>query len=176
MPVKAEIGDSRLVLVALDADYKDTHSVVACVGFRAWGDAEPAFERVVRVPGPAAAYEPGKFYLRELPCLLAGLRALGSVPNIVVIDGYVRLSKTKPGLGAHLHDALFGKVPVVGVAKTEFHGAPAAEVLRGESKKLLYVTAAGIALDEAATGIRSMHGAHRIPTLLARADRLCRDG
>ncbi len=163
------------MIVAIDADYKDSHSVVACVGFHAWTDEEPALERVVRVPGAAAAYVPGQFYLRELPCLLAGLRTLDALPRVIVVDGYVRLSRTKPGLGAHLHDALFGKVAVVGVAKTEFHGAPAAKVLRGASKKPLYVTVAGMSLDEAAEAIRSMHGAHRIPTLLARADRLCRE-
>jgi deoxyribonuclease V len=163
------------VIVAVDVDYKDSHSVVATVGFRAWTDERPAFERVVRVPGAPAAYVAGQFYLRELPCLLAGLRALDALPTVIVVDGYVRLAKTKPGLGAHLHDALFGKVAVVGVAKTEFHGAPAAKVLRGASKKPLFVTVAGMSLDEAAEAVRSMHGPHRIPTLLARADRLCRD-
>ncbi len=163
------------MIVAVDADYREREVVVACVGFRAWTDAAAAVERVVRVPGPPAPYEPGKFYLRELPCLLAGLRALESVPDIVVVDGYVRLARTTPGLGAHLHDALFGKVAVVGVAKTEFRGAPAAEVLRGESKKPLSVTAIGIALDDAARAVRGMHGPHRVPALLARADRLCRE-
>lgn len=163
------------MIVALDADYKDAHSVVACVGFRAWTDEAPAVERVVQVPGAPAAYVPGQFYLRELPCLLAGLRALEVLPRVIVVDGYVRLAKTKPGLGAHLFDALFGKIAVVGVAKTEFHGAPAAKVVRGASKKPLFVTVAGISLDEAVEAVRSMHGAHRIPTLLARADRLCRE-
>ncbi len=164
------------MIVALDVDYREHESVVACVGFRAWNDPRPALERVVRVPGAPAPYVPGQFYLRELPVLLAGLRALEDEPDVIVVDGYVRLTRTKPGLGAHLHDALFGKVVVVGIAKTEFRGAPAAEVLRGASKNPLFVTAAGIALEEAATAVRSMHGGHRIPTLVARADRLCREG
>lgn len=163
------------MIVALDADYRERESVVACVGFRAWNAAAAEVERVVRVPGAPAPYEPGQFYLRELPSLLAGLRALDSLPSVIVVDGYVRLAKTTPGLGAHLHDALFGKIAVVGVAKTEFRGAPAAEVLRGESKKPLYVTAIGIPLDEAASAVREMHGPHRVPALLARADRLCRE-
>lgn len=163
------------MIVAVDADYRESHSIVACVAFRAWADAESAYERVVRVPGAPAPYQPGKFYLRELPCLLAGIRVLDALPRVIVVDGYVRLSRTKPGLGAHLHDALFGKVAVIGVAKTEFHGAPAATVLRGESKKPLFVTAAGMSLEEATEAVRSMHGEHRLPTLLARADRLCRE-
>jgi deoxyribonuclease V len=65
---------------------------------------------------------------------------------------------------------------VVGVAKTSFTGSAFAEpVLRGGSARPHSVTAAGAAARAAAGWIRSMHGAHRIPTLLKRADRLCRD-
>jgi deoxyribonuclease V len=64
---------------------------------------------------------------------------------------------------------------VVGVAKRPFRGAPALEVLRGASARPLYVTAIGIDAAHAADGVRRMHGAHRIPTLLTRVDRLCRD-
>lgn len=55
---------------------------------------------------------------------------------------------------------------IIEVAKNEFRGAIAARVLRGASKKPLFVTAA--------RDVRSMHGDYRVPTLLARADRLCR--
>ena len=82
------------------------------------------------------------------------------------------LSATKRGLGGHLHAAI-GK-PVVGVAKNEFRGASAERVVRGGSKKALFVTAAGMSLADAAAAVRSMHGGYRIPTLLARADALCR--
>jgi deoxyribonuclease V len=158
------------VIVAVDVDYRAKEAIAACVEFRAWMDAVAAFERVVRVPGAAAAYEPGKFYLRELPCVLAALREVEA--DVVVVDGYVMLSPTKRGLGGHLHAAI-GK-PVVGVAKNEFRGASAERVVRGGSKKPLFVTAAGMSLVDAAAAVRSMHGAHRIPTLLARADALCR--
>ena len=68
-------------------------------------------------------------------------------------------------------------IVVVGVAKTGFEGAgPVAEVLRGTSVKPLYVSAVGIPLDDAVSGVRAMHGAHRIPTLVKRADSLARGG
>jgi len=38
----------------------------------------------------------------------------------------------------------------------------------------LYVTAAGMRLQEAADRIQRMHGPHRIPTLLKRVDTLAR--
>jgi deoxyribonuclease V len=74
-----------------------------------------------------------------------------------------------------LHEALGGRVPIVGVAKTAFRGdTGAAEVLRGESAKALLVSAAGMSLDEAVDGVRRMAGEHRIPTLLKRVDHLAR--
>jgi deoxyribonuclease V len=49
-------------------------------------------------------------------------------------------------------------------------------VVRGtEAKRPLYVTAAGVGVDQAAAWVRSMHGPHRLPTLLKRVDRLCRE-
>ena len=67
-------------------------------------------------------------------------------------------------------------VSVIGVAKTSFHDNDAAiEVARGASARPLYVTAEGIDVTRAADDVRRMHGAHRIPTILKRVDRLARD-
>lgn len=161
----------------VDVQYHTTEAVAACVVFREWTDERADREFVVRVPSPAA-YEPGRFYVRELPCLLAVLGPLRTSLDLVVIDGYVWLDADgQRGLGAHLHKALGGNVPVVGVAKTAFAGSGfALAVLRGASRRPIYVTAAGIEAEAAADHVRSMHGAHRIPTLLARVDRLARGG
>jgi deoxyribonuclease V len=161
------------VIVAFDVHYGERSARVGCVGFHAWDEAAPAFERAVAVPGAPAPYEPGNFYLRELPALLAAVRALPERPAVIVVDAYVSLG-ARPGLGGHLFEALDRAVPVIGVAKSEFHGSSAARVVRGASKKPLFVSAAGIPQDIAAAHVRAMHGAHRVPTLLARADRLAR--
>lgn len=164
------------MLVAVDVDYRATEAVAACVGFRVWSDPAPAVELVVRVAGPAAAYQPGAFFRRELPAVLAAIRRLTVPPAIIVVDGFVWLGPGVPGLGARLHDALGGRVAVVGVAKRPFAGASAdaRAILRGASLDPLYVTAIGTSPDDAATGVRAMHGAHRLPTLLKRADQLAR--
>jgi deoxyribonuclease V len=96
--------------------------------------------------------------------------------DVVIIDGYVWLGGgNKPGLGAHLFQVLGERIPVVGVAKTRLKGADSAcEVVRGRSTRPLFITAAGISADRAVQHIRSMHGPYRIPTLLKRADVLCR--
>ncbi|HET7502204.1 MAG TPA: endonuclease V [Kofleriaceae bacterium] len=164
------------MIVCLDVDYRAAAVVTACVGVCDWPDATPAIEAVTRTAGPPPAYESGAFYRRELPYLTAALAALAVPPRVIVVDGYVWLAPDRPGLGAHLHAALGSGVPVVGVAKRPFHGATTAvPVLRGESQQPLFVTAIGTDVAEAAAAVRGMHGAHRIPTMLKRVDRLARD-
>jgi deoxyribonuclease V len=165
------------MIAAMDVQYADPDAVVGVVYFEGWGDASPVGEATCRVAG-VAAYEPGAFYKRELPCLLAGLQAGGRKVDVVVIDGYVWLDRDKrPGLGARLFDALEGKIPVVGVSKTAFHGDEfSARVVRGESRLPLFVTAVGMGQEEAAACVKRMHGEHRIATLLKRVDRLARGG
>lgn len=163
------------MIACVDVDYRASGAVAACVLFRAWDDAASASETVIPI-AHVEPYEPGQFYRRELPCLLAVLEAAGGSPDIVIVDGYVWLADERdPGLGAHLHQALSGRAAVVGVAKTRFASAGAArEILRGTSRHPLFVTAAGIDVDEAAAHVRAMHGPHRTPTLLKRVDQLCR--
>jgi deoxyribonuclease V len=162
------------MIACVDVDYRGGGAVAACVLLRDWSDAEAAGDHVERI-ARVEEYVPGQFYRRELPCLLAVLDALAERPGVVVVDGYVWLAADRPGLGAHLYEALGAAVPVVGVAKTRFAGASGArEVRRGGSGRPLYVTAAGMAVEEAAAHVAAMHGPFRIPTLLKRVDRLCR--
>ncbi len=155
--------------------YADDRAAAACVIIDDWGDARPSHEAVQWID-QVEPYQPGRFFLRELPCLLAALQSLPVLPHALVIDGYAWLDGgDRPGLGAHLHDAIDPTVPVVGVTKTRFHGATPIEVLRGTSRSPLYVTAAGADPRAAAEAIQRMHGPHRIPTILKRVDRLCRD-
>lgn len=164
------------MIAALDVAYGARGAVTACVFFRAFGDPVERASVVTHVDD-VEPYEPGAFYKRELPCLLAALREARASPEIILVDGYVWLSADgRRGLGAHLFDALDGAAVVVGVAKTGFAGSTFAKaVLRGGSVKPLYVTAAGVDVAVAAAWVRGMAGPHRIPTLLGRADRLCRE-
>lgn len=164
-----------VTIAALDVDYRPTCAVAACVVFGTWSD-EHVLESFTVTTAAAADYTPGAFYTRELPCLLAALARCSRAPEVIVVDGHVWLGPERPGLGAHLHAALGGATPVVGVAKNPFRGAPALEVLRGGSKRPLFVTACGIDCAEAAARVTAMHGAHRVPTLLRRVDQLCRRG
>ena len=163
------------MIACVDADYRDDGVTTACVGFDAWTDGAARIEVVLRSREPAAPYQPGAFFERELPYVLAILERMPRL-DAVIVDGYVWLGPDRPGLGWHLHEASAG-LTVVGVAKTRFDGAAASmmiEVVRGASTRPLFVTAIGIDPALAADHVRAMHGDHRIPTLLGLADGLAR--
>lgn len=163
------------MILAIDVHYTEQGSATAGVAFEAW-DAPAATATYVSTQSTVVEYTPGKFYERELPCIEHLLREHALAPQLIVVDGYVFLDGVaRPGLGKYLFDALGGKVPVVGIAKTSFAGiGPAFEVIRGASAKPLYVTCVGADLDAVKEQVRQMHGSHRIPTLLKAADQLCR--
>lgn len=163
------------MILAVDVHYTDPGAVAAGVSFDDWGDAQPARTCISRFDA-VEPYEPGAFYRRELPCLLGLLCEHDLQPDIIVVDGHVFLDdEGRPGLGKHLFDALDGRVPVIGVAKTAFVGIGEDHaLLRGDSTRPLYVTAAGVPLAAAKSHVAAMHGAHRLPTLLKAADHACR--
>jgi deoxyribonuclease V len=163
-----------MMIAAFDVHYlKNGCASAAVVLFSDYRDAEPAAVYTQFLSG-AADYIPGEFYRRELPCIFTLLRRIDEVPDEMVVDGYVMLGN-KPGLGQHLFNSFGGKIPVVGVAKSKFEGAGGVEVFRGGSIHPLYVTSAGVDLKKASERIRTMHGIHRIPTLLKRIDVLARE-
>jgi deoxyribonuclease V len=163
------------MIACTDVHYTNTHAIAACILFRDWSDAYPDLAITERVEDPAP-YEPGRFYRRELPALLSVISKLTVRPEVIIIDGYAWLGDwDHSGLGAHLHKALGGRVAVIGVAKKLFLRGPAVQTIRrGTSARPLYVSAAGMDLDDAAARIVELHGEFRVPTLLKRVDRLCR--
>ena len=161
------------MIAAFDVHYlPDGTASAAAVLFSDYLALEPSEEFTLRLQ-EVAGYIPGEFYKRELPCILSIYDTLGEKPDDIIIDGYVVLG-IRPGLGQHLFEALGRKTPVIGVAKSSFDDAPGIEVLRGESTRPLYVTSVGIDPWEASQKIRTMHGPHRIPTLLKHVDLLAR--
>ena len=162
------------MIAAFDVYYLENGCVsAAAVLFSDYRDAEPWAVYTQFLPG-AADYIPGEFYRRELPSILTLLEQINEILDEMVVDGYVMLGD-RPGLGRHLFNSFDGKIPVVGVAKSKFEGAGGTEVFRGGSRHPLYVTSVGVNLEKASERIRTMHGAHRIPTLLKRVDVLARE-
>lgn len=165
------------MIALVDVDYRESGAVAAGLILHNWEDETPTAEWVEQIE-QVESYQPGQFYRRELPCLLAVLEKSPHKPELIVVDGYVWLAdERRPGLGAYLYEALGRTTPVVGVAKTRFLSAVLArEVVRGDSVRPLYVTAVGIDAEVAAQCVRRMHGPNRLPTALKRVDQLCREG
>ena len=162
------------MIVCLDVQYCHDDALAAAVLFGDWTD-DVATRAVTHPISNVDEYEAGAFYKRELPCLLAILDKISEPIEYILVDGFVFLdSEFKHGLGARLYSALEEKVPVIGVAKTDFPGAPNIPIMRGASERALFVSSIGCDMLHAAAWIQQMHGAYRIPTLLKAVDSLAR--
>lgn len=166
------------MIACIDVQYSESeatrpHAYAAIVAFDSWRSSVPTEHHVIAIQD-VAPYESGAFYKRELPCILAALETLTQTPDIVIVDGYVWLGEDRPGLGAKLYEARSDLQAVVGVAKTHFTGTTADPVVRGDSKRPLWVSEIGREPLHAALRVAEMHGAFRLPTMLRLVDQLCR--
>ena len=166
------------MILALDTHYRNEKAKTICIGFNDWMDEIP-MKNFYEELDVEAEYQPGAFYKRELPCIISILQKTDlEKTEAIIIDGYVILDDAgKPGLGGHLYEFLKRKIPVIGVAKTNFanNTLHKREVYRGESVRPLYVTTQGMDLDVACGYIKNMHGGFRIPTLLKKLDTLTKE-
>jgi len=165
-------------VLAMDVAYGDTGEAYAAgVGFDGFDAQTSRWEGGVLLP-TTAPYEPGAFYRRELPCLMAVIqtaRTAGFSPDVLLVDGYASFGiPGRMALGEHLVRET--GLPSVGIAKTAFFGALHREVLRGGSVQPLYVSSVGIDLADAVDAVRRMHGPHRLPEMIGRVDRAARRG
>ncbi len=158
--------------------YGDNQAKTVCLAFDNWRDEKPT-QIFTAVTTAIAEYEPGAFYKRELPCILHLYHQIELAPlEAIIIDGFVVLNdEDKLGLGGHLYEHLNKKIPVIGVAKTNFaqlHENKRA-LLRGGSQRPLFITALGIDLDVATAQINSMFGEFRMPNLLKQLDTITKE-
>lgn len=166
------------MILAFDTYYYDNKAKTVCLEFEKWSENKN-FKIYTEIIDNVEEYIPGEFYKRELPCIISLLNKC-DLKNIevIIVDGFVYLDdENKFGLGGYLYEKLNKKIPIIGVAKTNFatiekHKKP---LFRGESKKPLFITAIGIELDDAVQKIESMNGEYRIPTLLKELDRLTKE-
>lgn len=165
------------MILAFDTYYWEDKAKTVCIAFEHWDST--SYTVYTEALSGIAEYTPGEFYKRELPCILSLLRQVDLVAvDYIIVDGFVYLDDNhKPGLGARLYDGLDCKVPVIGVAKTNFATIEQLkkELYRGTSIRPLYITAAGIDLEDALKKIRHMAGNYRIPDLLKKLDTLTKE-
>lgn len=171
---KPEVNSGKMK-AAIDVCYEQSRWMAACVVFADWQDGKPA-EVVFASGAYPRPYRPGRFYERELPCLVSVLQRADREFEAIVIDGYVHLKPgSGRGLGARLFDSLPYSPAVVGVAKNPLKIADRyVPIHRGRSKRPLFISATGLCADQAAQCVLEMHGPHRIPTLIRIADNQAR--
>lgn len=167
------------MILAFDTYYFEDQARTVALSFNNWADEE-ANQWYTEVISAPADYESGSFYKRELPCILSLLKQVNQDElSCIIVDGYAILDDHgKPGLGGHLYQKLNQKIPVIGVAKSDFRSLEKGKVqlLRGESQNPLFITAMGMEVQEAAECIKKMHGPYRMPTLLSKLDQATRHG
>ncbi|MDF2550810.1 MAG: endonuclease [Chryseobacterium sp.] len=165
------------MIYAFDTYYYEDFAKTVCIAFEDWS-SEKENEIFTEKTKIISDYESGVFYKRELPCILSLLSKIELKENdIIIVDGFVTLNdEGKIGLGGYLFEALDQKFAVIGIAKNEFSSLDEKRrnILRGESKTPLFLTAMGIDVDEIKSKIETMHGSFRIPTLLKKLDQLTR--
>jgi deoxyribonuclease V len=167
-----------MVKLVVDVHYISETAKAAGIFFNDWLDHSPAKILTKRI-AEFQPYEPGSFYKRELPCIMALLESIEiNQLELIIIDGYVYLDDENTlGLGGYLFNALEKKLPVIGVAKTRFYNNTknVKEITRGGSCRPLFITAIGMQADVAAACIQRMSGKYRIPDLLKLLDRITKD-
>lgn len=163
------------MIACLDVHYENELAYAAAVVFDKW-DAASSLSEYTTCAANSVDYEPGRLYLRELPPLLNVAQCICESIDVYVIDAYCHLSADfAPGLGAYFHEALNNAASIVGVAKNRFHNTThAMELIRGGSRRPLFITSIGIQYETAVSYVRMMAGNFRIPTMIKAADRLAR--
>ncbi|MEG0849741.1 MAG: endonuclease V [Flavobacterium sp.] len=165
-------------ILAFDTYYFDGKAKTVCLEFLNWNESEN-YKVHTEIIENVEDYIPGEFYRRELPCILSLLDKIDlKTVQVIIVDGFVYLDDDKKyGLGGHLYEKLNREIPIIGVAKTNFASIENNKkaLVRGDSKKPLYVTAIGIDLEDAFEKVESMAGEFRIPTLLKEMDRLTKE-
>jgi deoxyribonuclease V len=139
-------------------------------------------------------YIPGLFAFRELPVLLAALRKLTVLPDLMLCDGHGLAHPRRFGLACHL--GVLTGLPTAGVGKTKLIGthpqpgpnrgdfAPLTDagetvgrVLRTQTdvKPVYLSTGHGIDLPTLTRHVLIAAPAYRLPETTRTADRLCRE-
>jgi deoxyribonuclease V len=129
-------GPQKLTTVAgLDVAYADDRLAAAVVVLDA--TTFEVLAEATAVDEPTFPYIPGLFAFRELPALVAALRKIELVPDLLVCDGHGLAHPRGFGLACHL--GILTGLPTIGVGKTHLIGsyAPVGST-RGSYSPLLY--------------------------------------
>jgi deoxyribonuclease V len=180
-------------VTGVDVAYDDERGVVAAAAVALDAATLAVVAEATAVGEVSFPYVPGLLAFREIPTVLAALRALGGDPGLVVCDGYGLAHPRRFGLASHL--GVLTGLPTIGVAKNPFtftYAEPAAA--RGSTSPLLaegeevgralrtqrgvkpvFVSVGHrVSLQNACAHTLALAPRFRVPESTRRADALCR--
>ncbi|MCT2593555.1 endonuclease V [Streptomyces sp. N2-109] len=129
-------GAPCTLVAGVDVAYDDERDLVAAAAVVLDAATLEVVAQATALAPVSFPYVPGLLAFREIPAVLAALEQLGSVPGLVVCDGYGMAHPRRFGLASHL--GVLTGLPTIGVAKSPFlfRHAPVGE-RRGDSAPLL---------------------------------------
>ncbi|MEU3663233.1 endonuclease V [Streptomyces sp. NPDC032940] len=184
-------GSGRVT--GVDVAYDDERDVVAAAAVVLDAATLAVVAESTAVGRISFPYVPGLLAFREIPTVLAALRALPCPPGLVLCDGYGLAHPRRFGLASHL--GVLTGLPTIGVAKNPFtftHADPdaprgsASPLLAGTEEvgralrtraavKPVFVSVGHrMSLDNACAHTLALTPAYRLPETTRRADALCR--
>lgn len=185
--------DDLRIVAGLDVAYAPDSDRAAAAVVLLDADSGEVVESATAWVRIAFPYLPGLFAFREVPPLVAALRELRTVPDLLVCDGYGLAHPRRFGLACHL--GVLTGLPSIGVGKTAFigehpevdteRGAWAPLTDRGEVVGRVLRTRTGvkpvfvsvghrIGLDRACAQVLRLCRDFRLPETVRAADHLCR--
>ncbi|MGX1026563.1 endonuclease V [Streptomyces sp. SAI-097] len=181
------------LVTGVDVAYDDERDVVAAAAVVLDAATLAVVAEATAVGRISFPYVPGLLAFREIPTVLAALKALPCPPGLVVCDGYGLAHPRRFGLASHL--GVLTGLPTIGVAKNPFtftyddprtpRGstspllAGAEEVGRAvrtrDGVKPVFVSVGHrVGLADACAHTLALTPAYRLPETTRRADALCR--
>jgi len=116
--IERQLEREPKVLVGADVHIRGRRAVAAAVAFD-WHNWQVREHREV-TSAAAFPYVPGYLSFREAPALIAAVRALETVPDLLFVDGQGRAHPRRFGLACHVGISL--GIPTIGVAKSRLVG------------------------------------------------------
>ncbi len=165
------------MIILIDVDYREMIETGHAAGILCETPFDSQASKIITaVVENIDKYQPGQFYRRELRCIDEILRQTDiSQLEMIIIDGYADFGTDELSLGAYVYRKY--QLPVIGIAKNPFKKCLRndTEVLRGDSRKPLFVTCQGMKNEKAKDIVRNMAGLYRLPELVRIADHSARD-